>query len=194
MERGIPQRHLYRHAARSAASSCRRHRYRRRQLSGSRKRAGNRCEAEKEMTPAAGPVYVATVLMLYLDLPDTPLRPSPQDQSLASKLHEQAIRYPSSRPLFCSGPCVASSGPPIVRRSRPFVHWPTFNRSLPSFSSRHYRMATSITFDSSFTPPSRPRRLTFRKIRFRMIANSHLPALRKGKPHRGLFEGVRVCV
>src|SRR2546428_12947758 len=41
------------------------------------------------MTPAASPAYVAAILMLYLDLPDTPLRPSPQDQSLALKLHEQ---------------------------------------------------------------------------------------------------------
>ena len=46
------------------------------------------------MTPAAGPAYVAAVLMLYLDLPDTPLRPSPQDQSLALKLHEQGIPLP----------------------------------------------------------------------------------------------------
>ena len=43
------------------------------------------------MTPAASPAYVAAVLMLYLDLPDTPLRASPQDQSLASKLHEQGV-------------------------------------------------------------------------------------------------------
>jgi hypothetical protein len=43
------------------------------------------------MTPAAGPAYVAAVLLLYLDLPDTPLRPSPQDQSLAHRLHEQGI-------------------------------------------------------------------------------------------------------
>ncbi len=43
------------------------------------------------MTPAAGPAYVAAVLMLYLDLPDTPLRPSPPDQSLAFKLHEQGV-------------------------------------------------------------------------------------------------------
>jgi hypothetical protein len=43
------------------------------------------------MTPAAGPAYVAAVLMLYLDLPDTPLRPSPQDQSLALKLHDQGV-------------------------------------------------------------------------------------------------------
>jgi len=38
--------------------------------------------------------YVAAVLTLYLDLPDTPLRPSPLDQSLAHKLHEQAVPLP----------------------------------------------------------------------------------------------------
>lgn len=38
--------------------------------------------------------YVATVLTLYLDLPDTPLRPSPVDQSLASRLHQQAVPLP----------------------------------------------------------------------------------------------------
>ena len=37
------------------------------------------------------PAYVAAVLTLYLDLPDTPLRPSPVDQSLASRLHQQAV-------------------------------------------------------------------------------------------------------
>lgn len=43
------------------------------------------------MTPAAGPAYVAAVLMLYADLPDTPLRPSPHDQVLARRLHEQGV-------------------------------------------------------------------------------------------------------
>ena len=43
------------------------------------------------MTPAGGPAYVAAVLMLYVDLPDTPLRPSPQDQSMARRLHEQSV-------------------------------------------------------------------------------------------------------
>jgi hypothetical protein len=36
-------------------------------------------------------LYVSTVLMLYVDLPDTPLRASAQDQWLARKLHEQAV-------------------------------------------------------------------------------------------------------
>jgi hypothetical protein len=36
-------------------------------------------------------VYVAFVLTLYADLPDTPTRPSPVDQSMARKLHQEAV-------------------------------------------------------------------------------------------------------
>lgn len=43
------------------------------------------------MTPVAEPAYVAAVLNLYVDLPDTPLRASPQDQWLARRLHEQGV-------------------------------------------------------------------------------------------------------
>jgi len=38
--------------------------------------------------------YVVAVLTLYLDLSDTPLRPSPLDQSLARKLHQQSGPLP----------------------------------------------------------------------------------------------------
>jgi len=43
------------------------------------------------MTPAAEPAYVAAVLMLYVDLPDTQMRPSPQDQSMAHRLYQQSV-------------------------------------------------------------------------------------------------------
>lgn len=43
------------------------------------------------MTPAAGPAYVAAVLTLYVDLPDTPLRASAQDLWLARKLYKQGV-------------------------------------------------------------------------------------------------------
>jgi hypothetical protein len=43
------------------------------------------------MTPASDAAYVATVLILYADMPDTPTRPSPQDQSLARRLHDQGV-------------------------------------------------------------------------------------------------------
>ena len=36
-------------------------------------------------------IYVATVVTQYADLPDTPLRPSLMDQSLARKLHSEAV-------------------------------------------------------------------------------------------------------
>jgi hypothetical protein len=36
-------------------------------------------------------VYVATVVTHYVDLPDTPLRPSLMDQSLARKLHSETV-------------------------------------------------------------------------------------------------------
>ena len=43
------------------------------------------------MTFISDAAYVAAVLMLYVGLPDTPLRPSPQDQSMAHRLHEQGV-------------------------------------------------------------------------------------------------------
>ena len=43
------------------------------------------------MTPIAGPAYVASVLMHYVDLPDTPMRPTPQDQAIARQLYDQGV-------------------------------------------------------------------------------------------------------
>lgn len=38
--------------------------------------------------------YVAAVLTLYADMPDTPLRPGSMDQWLASKLHRDGVPLP----------------------------------------------------------------------------------------------------
>lgn len=46
------------------------------------------------MTPAGDAAYVAAVLMLYTDLPDTPLRPSPQDHAMARRLRQQGVPLP----------------------------------------------------------------------------------------------------
>ena len=43
------------------------------------------------MTSGSEPAYVAAVLILYADLPDTPLQPSPHDHSVARRLHEQGV-------------------------------------------------------------------------------------------------------
>jgi hypothetical protein len=46
------------------------------------------------MTNRDEAAYVATLLMLYVDLPDTPLRPAPQDQSTARRLYGQGVPLP----------------------------------------------------------------------------------------------------
>ena len=43
------------------------------------------------MTHCDEAVYVATLIMLYVGLPDTPLRPGPQDQSTARRLYGQGV-------------------------------------------------------------------------------------------------------
>ena len=43
------------------------------------------------MTHCGEAAYVATLIMLYIDLPDTPLRPGPHDQSTAHKLYQQGV-------------------------------------------------------------------------------------------------------
>lgn len=43
------------------------------------------------MTHCDEAAYVATLIMLYVDLPDTPLRPGPQDQSTARRLCQQGV-------------------------------------------------------------------------------------------------------
>ena len=45
------------------------------------------------MSPSEGSdaAFVAAVLTLYADLPDTPLRPSPADQALARRLFTDAV-------------------------------------------------------------------------------------------------------
>ena len=43
------------------------------------------------MTHCGEATYVAALIMLYIDLPDTPLRPGPQDQSNARRLYQQGV-------------------------------------------------------------------------------------------------------
>ena len=52
------------------------------------------------MTPCGEAAYVATLLMLYVDLPDTPLRPSPQDQATARSLYHQGVALSLAESAF----------------------------------------------------------------------------------------------
>lgn len=43
------------------------------------------------MIPGNETAYVATLILLYIDLPDTPLRPCPQDLATAGRLYRQGV-------------------------------------------------------------------------------------------------------
>lgn len=81
----------------------------------------------------------------YADMPNTPLRPSPQDQHLARRLHQQAVPLTVVNLLYCSAPCVASSVRRTLRRFLLSIPLPTSSPSLPSFSDSHSQTDTSTT-------------------------------------------------
>ncbi len=48
-------------------------------------------------------VYIASVLALFADLPDTPSRPSPMDESLATRFYQEQIPLPLIESAFLLG-------------------------------------------------------------------------------------------
>src|SRR3954470_20638324 len=107
--------------ARPTSASCRCDADRRRKLSGSGKPAGNRRQAEEEMKPPAAPDsdpanYVAAVLILYVELPETSMRATVQDQWQARRLRDRGVplRVVESAFLLASLRRLArpSDGPP----------------------------------------------------------------------------------
>jgi hypothetical protein len=43
------------------------------------------------MTPCGEAAYVTTLMLLYIRLPETPLRPGPHDRSAAASLYRQGV-------------------------------------------------------------------------------------------------------
>ena len=108
------------------------------------------------MTPAGEPAYVAAVLMLYTDLPDTPLRPSLQDQWLARRLHEQGVPLP----LIESALLLAS----LRRLSRPASLPP-----LPRIRSLAYFQPVIAELQQQPLPESY---LDYLRLKFQQAANA----------------------
>jgi hypothetical protein len=107
-----------------------------------------------ESNPAS---YVAAVLILYVDLPETPLRASVQDQWQARRLRDRGVPLPVVEAALL----LAS----LRRLLRPADVPP-----LPPIRSLAYSRltATSTTSGSrsAASPARNPSRRTFRKIRF----------------------------
>ena len=79
------------------------------------------------MTPAGEAAYVATVLMMYTDLPDTPSRPSSLDQTPARRLHQQGVPFSLVESALLLA-CAASSAPITFPHCRASVLSPISNQ------------------------------------------------------------------
>jgi hypothetical protein len=117
------------------------------------------------MTPAGEPAYVAAVLMLYTDLPETPLRPSPQDQALARRLHEQGIPLPlveSALLLACLRRLVRPSGIPPLPRIRSLAYFqPVITELQQQPLPEGYLDYLRAKFQRLNTPPKDAQKTTF---------------------------------
>jgi hypothetical protein len=80
------------------------------------------------VTPAAEPAYVATLLMLYIDLPDTPLRTWPARSSLGPQA-VRAIRFSGTDRGGLAAGVAASSDP---AHQSPAAVADSFSRILPT--------------------------------------------------------------
>ena len=118
---------------------------------------------------ANGPAYAAAALILYLDLPDTPLLPTARDHCLARQFHAKGIPVSlveSALLLATMRRRIRPAGLPPLPPIRSLAY---FKPSSAGSGSSHYQKAISTTCGSNC---SRPQAGTHRNkpARVRVIA------------------------
>ena len=108
-------------------------------------------------------LYVTAVLLLYLELPDTPSRPSAADQSLARKLHHDAVPLPLVESALLLGSLRRLERPP----ERP---------PLPRIRSLAYFMP--VIAEMQQMPPLHGY-LDYLRLKFRNITQAARPDVQK---------------
>jgi len=80
------------------------------------------------MTLREGPSYIAAVLTLYLDLPDTPWRASAPDQGLARRWYQQGVPLSLVESALLLASLRRLFRPADLPHFLPFAPWRTSNR------------------------------------------------------------------
>lgn len=107
--------------------------------------------------------YVASVLTLYADLPDTPSRPRPMDESLARRFHQEQIPLPLIESAFLLGT--------LRRRARPDDLPP-----LPRIRSLAYFLPVIAELQQQPLPPGY---LDYLRLKLQRAAKAARPHVQK---------------
>lgn len=133
--------------------------------------------------PDSASSYVASVVTLYLEMPDTPMRVSASDQWLARHLHQNGVPLETVETALLMGSLRRLIRPPTPRAWRPSAPWPISGPSSTNSPSTQRRKAISITYASSSTRQSL--RLASKSIRDHFLMMINRANLIGSKSHVG---------
>ena len=119
------------------------------------------------MSEVADPTaYIAAVLTLYVDLPDTPLHASVSDQLLARRFHDDGVPLHAVETALLLGSLRRLIRPAGVPRLSPIRSLAYFRPVIEELQAIPCPLDISITFASSSAKPPQPCRRMLKNLRF----------------------------
>jgi len=92
--------------------------------------------------------YLDSVIKLYIQLPDTPVKPSPNDRITAASFISAGFHYTSSKTPSCLLPLEGLLGRPMLRSSRLFAPLLTL---LPSSANSPIPLSLTVIVITYYT-------------------------------------------
>jgi len=106
--------------------------------------------------PDASASYMASVVTLYLQMPDTPMRVSVSDQWLARHFHQDGIPLETVETALLLGSLRRLIRPADAPRLSPIRSLAYFRPSSRRSANTQHRRTTASTSASNYARPQRP--------------------------------------
>jgi len=116
--------------------------------------------------------YVASVVTLYLEMPDTPMRVSASDQWLARHFHQDEVPLETIETALLLGSLRRLIRPADSPHLAPIRSLAYFRPSSRNSRKTPPQQTTATTSASNYAKPSRPGRQVIKKLRFLVSANT----------------------
>ena len=106
--------------------------------------------------PDSAASYVASVVTLYIEMPETPMRVNATDQWLARSLHQNGVPLETVETALLLGSLRRLIRPDAPRAWLPSARWPTSALLSRNSANTPRRRTTANTFASNYARPQRP--------------------------------------